>query len=59
MIQNNSQVNGNLRGWRGVFKRFRAGIVSLFSPEEVEVTFKSVGNKVSYTYTKVEHKRVA
>ena len=59
MIQNNSKALDSLKGWRGIFKKFRAGIINLFSPEEVEVTFKSDGNRVSYTYTKVEHKRVA
>ncbi len=58
MIQNDSQTD-SLKGIRGFFRRFRTGIINLFSPEEVEVTFKTDGNKVRYTYTKVENKRVA
>jgi len=41
------------------FKKLGSRIISLFEPEEVEVTFKVEGKKTSYTYTKVEHKQVA
>jgi len=41
------------------FKRLKNKIAGLFEPEEVEVTFKVEGKQVKYTYTKVEHKRVA
>lgn len=40
-------------------KKIGSKITSLFTPEEVEVTFKVEGKKISYTYTKVEHKQVA
>lgn len=41
------------------FRMIRTKIGALFTPEEVEVTFKREGNKVTYTYTKVDHKQVA
>ena len=41
------------------FKKLGSKIISLFEPEEVEVTFKVEGKKVSYTYTKVSQKQVA
>jgi hypothetical protein len=43
-----------------IFARFFKGLVNrishLFEPEEVEVTFRRDGNKITYTYTKVSHK---
>jgi hypothetical protein len=56
------QLSYNIRNERRLtrfFKWIRKKISDLFEPEEVEVTFKQEGNKVSYTYTKVEHKQVA
>lgn len=44
---------------RGFFRRFWTRLHDLFEPEEVEVTFKSEGNRISYTYTKVAHKQIA
>jgi hypothetical protein len=41
-----------------MFKKLGGKISGIFEPEEVEVTFKSEGNKVSYTYTKVRHELV-
>jgi hypothetical protein len=41
------------------FKKIGSKIAGLFEPEEVEVTFKTEGKKVSYTYTKVNQKQVA
>jgi len=41
------------------FHRLVNKFIALFQPEEVEVTFKVEGKKISYTYTKVEHKQVA
>ena len=41
------------------FTWLRSKISNLFEPEEVEVTFKKDGNKMSYTYTKADHKQVA
>ena len=40
-------------------RKLGSKITALFKPEEVEVTFKVEGKKISYTYTKVEHKQVA
>ena len=34
-------------------------IRNLFKPEEVEVTFTDEGHTISYTYTKIEEKKVA
>jgi hypothetical protein len=46
--------------WFAVFFRSLGHkVVSLFEPEEVEVTFKVEGNKTTYTYTKVSQKQVA
>jgi hypothetical protein len=40
--------------------KMREKIISLFEPEEVEVTFTVDGEKVRYTYTKIpHHKQVA
>ena len=38
------------------FKDLKDKISHLFEPEEVEVTFRRDGNKITYTYTKVAHK---
>ena len=43
----------------GFLKKLGDKVVSLFEPEEVEVTFKEEGKTKSYTYTKVSHKQVA
>ncbi len=40
-----------------LFKTLRSRIASLFEPEEVEVTFKVEGNKMSYTYTKISEEQ--
>ncbi|GAA4462350.1 hypothetical protein GCM10023093_08770 [Nemorincola caseinilytica] len=40
-------------------KRLRKYINDLFRPEVVEVTFKMEGDSVTYTYTKVDEKKVA
>lgn len=40
-------------------KKVRNSVVSLFQPEEVEVTFKVEGKRMKYTYTKVQDKQVA
>ena len=42
-----------------LLKKVRERIISLFEPEEVEVTFKVDGEKVRYTYTKIHHHKVA
>jgi len=39
--------------------QFRKRISRLFEPEEVEVVFKVEGEKVVYTYTKVNQKKTA
>ncbi len=44
---------------RRLLTRLSDRIKSLFEPEEVEVTFEVKGNHINYTYTKVEHKKVA
>jgi hypothetical protein len=41
------------------FTRLKDKITYLFEPEEVEVTFRREGGKITYTYTKVSHKQVA
>ena len=38
------------------FKGLKNKISHLFEPEEVEVTFRQEGGKITYTYTKVSHK---
>jgi hypothetical protein len=47
--------DSRLHGFDHFFKKLASKISSLFKPEEVEVTFKKEGKKVSYTY-KVTHK---
>jgi len=46
-----------------LLRRFFGNIINrlkrLFEPEEVEVTFKMDGKNITYTYIKVEHKKVA
>ena len=42
-------------GKPGLLRRLWARIAGLFEPEEVEVTFTQQGDKISYTYTKVQH----
>ncbi len=54
-----AETTGKLDGLSLFLKKLGHRIISLFEPEEVEVTFKVEGKKVSYTYTKVEHKQVA
>jgi hypothetical protein len=44
---------------RRLYKKLAKGIRNLFEPEEVEVTFKNEGKYRTYTYTKIESKRVA
>jgi len=44
---------------RGIFSRMWHTIAELFRPEEVEVTFRSDGNRVTYTYTKAASGKVA
>lgn len=44
---------------RRFYKKLTKLIRSLFEPEEVEVTFKNKGRYRTYTYTKIESKRVA
>jgi hypothetical protein len=53
------QNQGKLSTISLFFKKLGNKITGLFEPEEVEVTFKVEGKKVSYTYTKVPHKQVA
>lgn len=56
-MSNSSAGKGS---WFAVFFRSLVHkVVSLFEPEEVEVTFKVEGNKTTYTYTKVSQKQVA
>ena len=52
------RVKGGYRLAR-VFKVLKQKISGLFEPEEVEVTFRHDGNRLTYTYTKVSHKQVA
>ena len=54
-----AHLPGKLNGIIFFFKKLGSKIAGLFEPEEVEVTFKVEGNKVSYTYTKVSDKQVA
>ena len=56
---NNAQNEPKANAIMLFFRKLGNRISSLFEPEEVEVTFKVEGKKVSYTYTKVEHKQVA
>lgn len=42
-----------------IFKTIRTRISGIFAPQEVEVTFKTDGKKVRYTYTKVSEQKVA
>ncbi len=42
-----------------MMKQLRDKVVQLFEPEEVEVDFTSDGNRVRYTYRKIERKQVA
>jgi len=52
--------SADIGSWFAVFFRSLGHkLVSLFEPEEVEVTFKVEGNKTTYTYTKVTQKQVA
>ena len=54
-----TRSQGKLNGIVIFFKKLGSKITGLFEPEEVEVTFKVEGKKVSYTYIKVPHKQVA
>jgi hypothetical protein len=47
------------KGTPAFLRKLGDKVVSLFQPEEVEVTFKEEGNTKSYTYIKVPHKQVA
>jgi hypothetical protein len=58
-METQTKYQGKLNGLALFFKKMGNKITSLFEPEEVEVTFKVEGKKVSYTYTKVPHKQVA
>lgn len=40
-------------------KRLKKYVNDLFRPEVVEVTFRMDGDNVTYTYTKVDEKKVA
>jgi hypothetical protein len=56
-MRNGSASKGS---WIAIlFRSLGHKVVSLFEPEEVEVTFKVEGNKTTYTYTKVTQKKVA
>jgi len=59
MGQVKSQELGMHQSNTGILKRIKEGITNLFKPEEVEVTFKTKGNQVTYTYTKIEVRHVA
>jgi len=58
-IINTAQTRAGTSALTLFFKRLSRRISRLFEPEEVEVTFKVDGSRISYTYTKVEHKQVA
>lgn len=59
MDQLKDQEPEKLNRLTGIFKKISNRLSELFRPEEVEVTFRKEGNTVRYTYTIVEHKRVA
>lgn len=40
-------------------KKMKKYLNDLFKPETVEVTFEMDGDSITYTYTKVEEKKVA
>jgi hypothetical protein len=59
---NNNTVNQKpaRQSWfSAVASRIVRSVHDLFRPEEVEVTFKKEGDRVTYTYTRVQDKRVA
>ncbi len=58
-MKNPNSIYGNANVLKRMFKQFCSKIISVFEPEEVEVTFKEHGNRTSYTYTKVARKQVA
>ncbi len=59
MGQVKDQQLGVPRSHTGILKKIKESITNLFKPEEVEVTFKTKGNQVTYTYTKIEARHVA
>ncbi|MFI5195593.1 MAG: hypothetical protein ACHQD8_00750 [Chitinophagales bacterium] len=59
ITQSPGKLNGMAVFFKKIGSKITSKITSLFEPEEVEVTFKVEGEKVSYTYTKVSHKQVA
>jgi hypothetical protein len=42
-----------------LFRLIRSRIAALFEPEEVEVNWKTDGNRTVYTFTRIAHKQVA
>lgn len=59
---NNTTVNQKpaRQSWFSAFaSRIARSVHNLFRPEEVEVTFKKEGGRITYTYTRVQDKRVA
>ena len=58
-IRNPRLTEPSKNAFSRLLKTIGGKINSIFEPEEVEVTVKSEGNKVRYTYTKVPHKEVA
>ncbi len=59
---NNTTVNQKptRQSWfSAVASRIACSVQNLFRPEEVEVTFKKEGDRITYTYTRVQDKRVA
>ena len=52
-----SKLSANV--WQKIVKELVSRIKSAFEPEEVEVTFRQEGNRMTYSYTKISRKKAA